>query len=79
MNDLKDIPGFPKYFRVVSPSEISINKEDIFYRDKYNDIINYIKTMITFHEDNSLIGYFRPKGAILINIKPGTDISDFLK
>ena len=79
MDDLKDIPGFLKYFRVVSPSEISINKEDIFYRDKYNDIITYIKTMITFHEDNSLIGYFRPNGAILINIKPGTDISDFLK
>ena len=79
MNDLEDIPGFPKYFRVVSPSEISINKEDIFYRDKYNEIINYIKTMITFHEDNSLADYFKPKGAILININPGTDISDFLK
>lgn len=79
MNDLKDIPGFAKYFRVVSPSEISINKENIFYRDKYNDIINYIKTMITFHENNSLIEYFRPKGAILININPGTDILDFLK
>ncbi|KKK41631.1 MAG: hypothetical protein Lokiarch_41200, partial [Candidatus Lokiarchaeum sp. GC14_75] len=64
MNDLKDIPGFTKYFRVISPSEISINKENIFYRDKYNDIINYIKTMITFHENNSLIEYFRPKGAI---------------
>jgi len=79
MKDLNDVPVFSKYFRVIKPSEINIDKEDIFYRDKYNDIINFIKAMLTNHEDTILDGYLQPKGAILINVNPGTDIIDYIK
>jgi len=79
MKELNDIPEFSKYFQVISPSEININKEDIFYRDKYNDIINFIKAILTNHDDAILNGYIKPKGAILININPGTDILDYIQ
>ena len=79
MKDLDDIPEFSKYFRVTSPSKIEVNKGEIFYRDKYNDIVNYIKAMSTFNNDNPLNEYISPKGTILINVNPGTDISEFLK
>jgi len=79
MKNLNNIPEFSKYFRVISPSEIKVDKEAIFYRDKYNDIMNYIKSMSTFNGDNSLNDYVLPKGTILINVNPGTDIYDFLK
>ncbi|MFX0030754.1 MAG: hypothetical protein ACFE8B_16195 [Candidatus Hermodarchaeota archaeon] len=79
MKELSDQPGFSKYFRVMSPSKIAVNREEIFYRDKYNDIINYIKTMSTFNGNNPLNEYMSPKGALLININPGTDILDYLK
>ncbi len=79
MKDLNDVPEFLKYFRVIKPSEINVNKESIFYRDKYNDIINFLKVMLSNHEDNLLNGYFTPNGAILINANPGTDIIDYIK
>ncbi|MFW9879868.1 MAG: hypothetical protein ACFFG0_42890 [Candidatus Thorarchaeota archaeon] len=79
MKELNAIPEFSKYFQVISPSEIEIEKEDIFYRDKYNDIINFIKVMLTNHDDSTLNGYLIPKGAVLININPGTDILDYIK
>ncbi len=79
MKGLSEIAEFSKYFRVVSPTKIDVKKEEIFYRDKYNDIINYIKTMATFNHDGILREYLTPKGAVLINVNPGTDILDFLK
>ncbi|MFX1329703.1 MAG: hypothetical protein ACFE91_16360 [Promethearchaeota archaeon] len=79
MKDLNNVPEFLKYFRVSNPSEITISKDDIFYRDKYNDIINYVKSMLTIHENNGLKDYLEPNGAILINVNPGTDILDYLK
>ena len=79
MKDLNEIPEFLRYFRVISPSEIDVNKDDIFYRDKYNDIINFVKVMLTNSEEISLQEYLKPKGAIIINANPGTDVKDFLK
>ncbi|MFX0042677.1 MAG: hypothetical protein ACFE8L_07180, partial [Candidatus Hodarchaeota archaeon] len=79
MNDLSKIPEFSKYFRTITPSEVAIDKEDIFYRDKYNDIINYIKVMLTNNDDMVIQEYVKPKGALLINISPGTDLLDFIK
>ncbi|MFX1315761.1 MAG: hypothetical protein ACFE9T_07850 [Promethearchaeota archaeon] len=79
MNDLKNSPEFSKYFRLISPSEININKDDIFYRDKYNDIINYIKVMLTNNDSMLIQEYLKPKGILLINVNPGTDVIDFLK
>jgi len=79
MKDLNDNPDFLGFFQIIKPSEININKEDIFYRDKYNDIINYLKVILTNHHDNLLNGYLTPKGAVLINVNPGTDILDYIK
>jgi hypothetical protein len=79
MKDLSEIPEFSKCFRVISPTKIDVKKEEIFYRDKYNEIINYIKVMATYQNDNILTEYLSPKGAVLINVNPGTDITDFLK
>ena len=79
MKELSDIPEFSKYFQVISPSEINIDKDSIFYRDKYNDVINFLKVMLTNHDATTLDGFIEPKGAILINVNPGTDILDYLK
>lgn len=79
MKELSDIPEFSNYFQVISPSEINIDKDIIFYRDKYNDVINFLKVMLTNHDATTLDGYIEPKGAILINVNPGTDILDYLK
>ena len=79
MEDKDNAIEFSKYYRLVTPNEIDIDREDIFYRDKYNDIINYLKIMLTNHEESIVQSYnkfIQPKGAILINIKSGTDISD---
>jgi len=79
MKDINDNPDFFGFFQIIKPSEININKESIFYRDKYNDIINYLKVILTNHQDNLLSGYLTPKGAVLINVNPGTDILDYIK
>lgn len=68
-----------KYYRIISPSDIKISRDNIFYRDKFNDIINYLKVMLTNHEESIIQQYIEPKGKLLINISPGTDIIDFLK
>ncbi|MHA1375646.1 MAG: hypothetical protein ACTSR7_15295 [Promethearchaeota archaeon] len=82
MKDIDKDIEFSKYYRLITPNEIDIDREDIFYRDKYNDIINYLKIMLTNHEESIVQSYnkfIQPKGAILINNKPGTDIDDYLK
>ncbi len=79
MKDLNDVPEFSKYFQVIKPSEININKEDIFYRDKYNEVINYLKMILSNHEDTLFEKYLKPSGAILVNINPGTDVIEYIK
>ncbi|NVM16450.1 MAG: hypothetical protein HWN80_01950 [Candidatus Lokiarchaeota archaeon] len=82
MEDKDNDMEFSKYYRLIAPNEIDIDREEIFYRDKYNDIINYLKIMLTNHEESTVQSYnkfIQPRGAILINIKSGTDIDDYLK
>jgi hypothetical protein len=82
MADIDNDIDLSKYFRVITPNEIEIDREEIFYRDKYNDIINYLKIMLTNHEETIVQSYnkfIQPKGAILINIGIGTDVVDYLK
>ena len=77
-DDLK----FSKYYRLITPNEIDIDREEIFYREKYNDIINYLKIILTNDEESDIQRYtkfIRPNGAILIKVNPGTDIVDYLK
>ncbi len=71
-----------KYFRITSTTEINIDEADIFYRKKYNTIINYLKIILTNFEDTVSVDYLRyinPKGCLLININPGSDIEFYLK
>ena len=79
MNDLNSTPEFLKYLKTISPSEIEVNKEEIFYREKYNDIINYFKLMLTNSEDLEVYNYLSPKGSVIINTSLGTDIVDYIK
>ncbi len=82
MTDMDNDIDFSKYYRVITPDEIDIDREEIFYRDKYNDIINYLKIMLTNHEETivqSFSKFIQPKGTILININAGTDVVDYLK
>ncbi|MFW9896367.1 MAG: hypothetical protein ACFFD7_11230, partial [Candidatus Thorarchaeota archaeon] len=44
-----------------------------------NEIISYIKAMATYDHESILTNYLNPKGAVLVNVNPGTDILDFLK
>jgi len=82
MEDIDNDIEFSKYYRVITPNEIEIDREEIFYRDKYNDIINYLKIVLTNDEESVAQSYdkfIHPKGAILIKVNPGTDIVDYLK
>jgi len=79
MSDINKNPEFSKYYKSISPTDINIDKDEIFYRDKYNEIVNYIKIIITESEDLELYNYLKPKGLLLINVNAGTDILDFLK
>ena len=77
-DDLK----FSRFYWLITPNEMDIDKEEIFYREKYNDIINYLKIILTNDEESVVQSYdkfLRPKGAILIKVNPGTDIVDYLK
>jgi len=82
MEDIDNDIEFSKYYRVITPNEIEIDREEIFYRDKYNDIINYLKIVLTNDEKSVAQSYnkfIHPKGTILIKVNPGTDIVDYLK
>jgi hypothetical protein len=79
MTDSHSTSEFSKYLIRTSPSEIKLNKEDIFYRDKYNEIINYIKVLAADVEYAALNKHIKLKGTLLININSGTDIIDFIK
>ena len=79
MTELESNKEFLRFFRRYLPSEIHIDKNNIFYRDKYNEIINYIKMLLTNSMDLEVYKYVEPKGALLLNISPRTDIVDYIK
>ena len=79
MTELESNENFSRFFRRYLPSDINIDKNSIFYRDKYNEIINYIKIVVSNSQDLELYNYLKPKGALLVNLNLGTDIIDFFK
>jgi hypothetical protein len=79
MTETKSSDKFSKFFRNYLPSEINIDKNEIFYRDKYNEIINYIKIILSNSEDLEILRYLKPKGTLLIHLNYGTDIIDLFK
>ena len=79
MNEVNSTPEFFKYLKSTSPSEIDVDKEEIFYREKYGDIINYFKLMLTNSENLEVYNYMSPKGSMIINAKLGSDILEYIK
>jgi len=79
MTEINEELNFSKFFVRHVPSEIKVKKENIFYREKYAEIINYIKIILTDSKDLELYNYLKPKGALIINVQPGTDLIDYLK
>ncbi|MBN1214964.1 MAG: hypothetical protein JXA99_05915 [Candidatus Lokiarchaeota archaeon] len=67
-----------KYINIVNPTNIKVKEEDIFLRDKYKEIINYLKLILTDSKDLEINSYIDLKGNLLINILPGTDILDYI-
>jgi hypothetical protein len=68
-----------KYINIISPSEVSIRSEDIFYREEYTEIINYLKLLLTDSKDLEIYKYIKPKGTLLLNINQGSEILDYVK
>ena len=67
-----------KYINIVNPTNIKVKEEDIFLREKYKEIINYLKLILTDSKDLEINSYIDLKGNLLINILPGTDILDYI-
>ena len=82
MDEKTDDLKFSKFYQLIAPNEMDIDREEIFYREKYNDIINYLKIVLTNNEESVAQSYnkfIHLKSAILIKVNPGTDIVDYLK
>lgn len=79
MSDLNQKEDFSKYLQIINPSEINIKKENIFYREKYKEIINYLKLILTESKDLEIYKYLNPKGLLLIQAIPGVDLLEYLK
>ncbi|MBD3214620.1 MAG: hypothetical protein GF311_18560 [Candidatus Lokiarchaeota archaeon] len=79
MNDFNRKKNLIKFLNIINPSEINIKKEEIFYREKYKEIINYLKLILTESKDLEIYNYVNPKGFLLINAHPGIDLLDYLK
>jgi len=79
MSHINDILEDLRFFKKTQASNIKVDKENIFYREKYTEILNYFKLMITTSEELEVYNYIDPKGTLLINAYPGTDLLDYLR
>ncbi|MFX1399322.1 MAG: hypothetical protein ACFFAS_20035 [Promethearchaeota archaeon] len=79
MKDLSNLPDFKNYFSMINSSETKIKEKDLFFREKYNEILNYFKLVLTNSKTMEVYNYLTPKGTLLINVSPGSDIVGFLK
>ncbi|MCJ7647596.1 MAG: hypothetical protein MUP85_03180, partial [Candidatus Lokiarchaeota archaeon] len=79
MNDAQEEMSFSKYYKTISSSEINVTRDQIFFREKYNEIINYLRVLLVKDEDELIKQYSHPKGALLLHITKGTDILELFK
>lgn len=79
MDEYKREINYSQYICVSTPSDIDISQDQIFFREKYQEIINYLKIMMISDDDEIVKQYIYPKGALLINIGYGTDINDYFR
>lgn len=73
------VSDYEKFFMIFPPSEISIERDEIFYREKYNEIMNYLKLVLTDSKDLEIYDFIEPEGSLLINIPQGSDIIEFIQ
>ena len=79
MDEYRRELNYTKYICRSSPTDIDISQDQIFFREKFQEIINYLKIMMISDDDELVKQYIYPKGALLINIGYGTDINDFFR
>lgn len=79
MTDLELQNSFLRYFHITPFSEIDIDKADVFFRNKYEEIINYFKLLLTISENDDIFSILKVKGVILLNVLEGTDIIEYIK
>ncbi|MEJ2280150.1 MAG: hypothetical protein P8Y70_20740 [Candidatus Lokiarchaeota archaeon] len=68
-----------EYLNIFSPSEVKISSEDIFYREEYTEIINYLKLLLTDSKDLDIFEYMTPRGTLLLNINSGSEVLDYIR
>ena len=70
---------FLKYVHISGPLDLKVKREEVFYRDCFSDIIDYIKFILNPEAFSSKFDFIVIKGSILINSFYGTDVTDYLK
>ena len=58
---------------------MQIERKDIFYRESYSEIIDYIKFLLSYEAVSSETKIKKIKGSILINAPYGSDILGYIK
>jgi hypothetical protein len=82
MDDLKSNLTTDNFYNILHSIDIEVEEDDIFYRRKYNGIMNYFKMILTHNENSLLLDYSKiitPKGLLLVKINQNSDLNDFLK
>ncbi len=68
-----------KYLIIRNPLDLQIERKDIFYRESYSEIIDYIKFLLSSEAVSSETKIKKIKGSILIDAPYGSDILGYIK
>lgn len=68
-----------KYLIRRKPLDLQIERKDIFYRESYSEIIDYIKFLLSSEAVSSETKIKKIKGSILIDAPYGSDILGYIK
>lgn len=68
-----------KYLIIKNPLDLQIERKDIFYRESYSEIIDYIKFLLSYEAVSSETKIKKIKGSILIDAPYGSDIIGYIK
>ncbi len=79
MDEIKEGAGLHRYFRTIPYSKLVIDKGDVFFRGRYDEIMNYFKLLLTRSEDSGLLSDLKLKGALIVTVPEGTDFVDYIK
>ncbi len=68
-----------EYLIIKNPLDLQIERKDIFYRESYSEIIDYIKFLLSYEAVSSETKIKKIKGSILIDAPYGSDILGYIK